>query len=107
MSCTTTGVTDGTPEARARLRVARLVSSGELPGIQYRVVAAGGVRFSVAAGVRDVASQARMEESTLQMAYSTTKIITVVAVMQLVERGQMDLDAPLQRYYASHPYGDG
>jgi CubicO group peptidase (beta-lactamase class C family) len=46
-----------------------------------------------------------MQESTIQMAYSTTKVITAVAVMQLVERGQIELDAPLQRYFAEHPYG--
>jgi D-alanyl-D-alanine carboxypeptidase len=105
-SCTTTGLPDGTAATRARLRVERLISSGEVPGIQYEVVGPGGVLFSAAAGVRDVAAQAPMEESTLQMAYSTTKIITAIAVMQLVEDGRMDLDAPLQRYYAHHPYGD-
>jgi D-alanyl-D-alanine carboxypeptidase len=106
-SCTTTGLPGGTAAARARQTIERLVSSGEVPGIQYEVVAATGVLFSTAAGVRDIASDAPMEASTIQMAYSTTKVVTAIAVMQLVERGRMDLDAPLGRYYAGHPYGDG
>jgi D-alanyl-D-alanine carboxypeptidase len=105
--CAGAGAADGTPAARARLHVARLVSSGELPGLQYQVVGPGGVLFAVAAGVRDVASGAPMDEATLQMAYSTTKVVTAVAVMQLVERGQIGLDAPLSRYFAQHPYGGG
>jgi D-alanyl-D-alanine carboxypeptidase len=102
-----TGRAGESPAARARRHVARLVSSGELPGLQYEVVGPGGVLFSAAAGVRDVASGAPMDEATLQMAYSTTKVITAVAILQLVERGQVALDAPLARYFAQHPYGSG
>jgi D-alanyl-D-alanine carboxypeptidase len=41
------------------------------------------------------------------MAYSTTRIITAIAVLQLIERGQMQLDAPLTTYLQQdHPYGD-
>lgn len=103
--CATTS-DGGTPAERARLHVGWLVSSSDVPGIQYQVVGANGVLFSAAAGVRDVASAAPMDEATIQMAYSTTKVITAIAVMQLVERGRMELDAPLSRYFAEHPYGD-
>jgi CubicO group peptidase (beta-lactamase class C family) len=75
--------------------------------VQYQVVGASGVLFSAAAGVRDVASGAPMEAATLQMAYSTTKIVTAIAVLQLVEHGRMELDAPLQRYFPDQPYGGG
>lgn len=95
----------GAPEAQARRAVERLVASSEVPGLQYEVVSAQKVLFSATAGVRDVASREPMDAATVQMAYSSTKAITAVAVMQLVERGRIDLDAPLTRYYAQHPYG--
>lgn len=95
----------GAPEVQARLVVEQLVSSSEVPGLQYEVVSAQQVLFSAAAGVRDVASREPMDPATVQMAYSSTKAITAVAVMQLVERGKLDLDASLTRYYARHPYG--
>lgn len=92
--------------ARARAHIDRLTSSGELPGIQYRVLGPDGEIFSSAAGARDVATGQAMEHSTLQMAYSTTKAVTAIALMQLVERGRLELDAPLSRYFARHPYGE-
>lgn len=105
--CATTELREADPAARTHARIQRLVSSGEVPGLQYQVVGAGGVLFSEAAGVRDVSSGAPMEAATLQMAYSTTKIVTAIAVLQLVERGRMELDAPLQRYFPDQPYGEG
>lgn len=80
---------------------------GELPGVQYVVVDASGVVVDAALGVRDVLTGLPMERTTLQMAYSTTKAITAVAVMQLVDRGRMQLEDPLSRHYAAHPYGEG
>lgn len=80
---------------------------GELPGVQYVVVDASGAVVDVALGVRDVLTGLPMDRNTLQMAYSTTKAITAVAVMQLVDRGRMQLDDPLSRHYAAHPYGEG
>ncbi len=94
------------PGTQARARLHELTSRAEVPGIQYRVLAPGGVIFAAAAGVRDAATGAPMEETTVQMAYSTTKVITAIAVMQLVERGRLELDAPLGKYFARHPYGD-
>jgi CubicO group peptidase (beta-lactamase class C family) len=105
--CATTDLPEVDPAARTHARLARLVSSGEVPGVQYQVVGASGVLFSEAAGVRDVATGAPMEAATLQMAYSTTKVVTAIAVLQLVEQGRMQLDAPLRRYFPDHPYGEG
>ena len=36
---------------------------------------------------------------TLANVYSTTKGITAIAAHQLVERGELDLDAPVARYW--------
>jgi D-alanyl-D-alanine carboxypeptidase len=91
---------------RARRHIEALTSRGDLPGIQYRVLGPHGVTFALATGVRDVASGQAMDDSTVQLAYSVTKAITAIAVMQLVERGRLDLDGALTRIYAEHPYGD-
>jgi D-alanyl-D-alanine carboxypeptidase len=97
---------DGAPPAeRARVHLRQLVASRELPGIQYRVIGPQGVVFALDAGLRDVGAGQPMLATTLQMAYSTTKVVTAIAVLQLVERGRLALDAPLTRYLADHPYG--
>ena len=105
-SCATPGVPESAdPATRARAHINEL-TSGEVPGIQYRVLAPGEVVFASAAGVRDTDAGQAMEDATLQMAYSTTKIVTAVAVMQLVEHGRLAIDDPLSKYFPDHPYGD-
>jgi CubicO group peptidase (beta-lactamase class C family) len=49
-------------------------------------------------GVADVASGRRISEETVFRIGSLTKTITAVAVMQLCERGLVDLDAPANDY---------
>ncbi|HVU03846.1 MAG TPA: serine hydrolase domain-containing protein [Polyangiaceae bacterium] len=79
----------------------------ELPGVQYVAVSSSRVVVDAAFGVRDVSTGMPMERATLNMAYSTTKVITALAVMQLVDRGRIALDEPLSHHYAAHPYGEG
>ena len=101
-----TTLSAATPDS-VQAHLDRMVQRGEVPGIQYLVVTRDGLLFEAAAGVRDVATGLPMERATLQMAYSTTKAITAVAAMQLVEAGKLELDRPLDAYYPSHPYGSG
>ena len=49
-------------------------------------------------GVADVASGRRVTEDTVFRIGSLTKTITAVAVVQLCERGLVDLDAPANDY---------
>lgn len=42
-------------------------------------------------------------DTTLTRIASISKNLTAVAVMQLVEKGRIDLDAPIQRYYPEFP----
>ncbi len=94
---------DPATAVRARLTA---MSKRDVPGIQYVVVDQRGVVFEAALGTRDVASGQPMQPDTLLMAYSITKAITALSVLQLVDQGKLALDAPLSRYYAAHPYGD-
>lgn len=51
-----------------------------------------------AAGVRDLDSGVAMTEDTVFAIFSTTKAVTGTAVLQLVEEGALDLDAPAADY---------
>ena len=51
-----------------------------------------------AAGQRMLGSDAAMSLDTVFAMFSTTKAITGTAVLQLVEEGRLDLDAPAKRY---------
>ena len=50
-------------------------------------------------GVADVASARPWTEDTLQLVFSTTKGATAVCANLLVQRGELDLDAPVASYW--------
>ena len=50
-------------------------------------------------GYADAAQTRPWAEDTLVMPYSVTKPFAAVCALTLVERGQLDLDAPVQRYW--------
>lgn len=75
------------------------------PGLQYVVVDAEGTLFDWAGGWARIADGIEMTGETTLMAYSMTKTLTAVAVLQLVERGLVDLDAPLDDLLQDTPYG--
>jgi len=94
---------DLTPRVRSTLFA--LAGPSKTPGVQYLVVNAHGVQFDYASGWADIQRQAPMAAGTTMMAYSMSKTITAVAVLQLVEAGRIGLDEPAERYVDAFPYG--
>jgi CubicO group peptidase (beta-lactamase class C family) len=94
------------PVARAHDLLSRAVEAKRFPGGSHLVVDAEGVRHRWQGGVADVSTRAPVDAGTLFMINSTTKVITAVAVMQLVERGKVNLDSPVRKYVPAIPYGD-
>lgn len=73
------------------------------PGVQYVVVDKTSTLFSHAVGLSDVSQAAPLTSAHTMAAFSMTKTLTAVAVLQLFERGLIDLDNRVSRYVA-HPY---
>lgn len=86
-------------------RLDALIRASKTPGIQYVVVKPERIAFEYAGGWADIAARRPMNVATTMMAYSMTKIITAVAVLQLVEAGAVRLDSPADSYLESLPYG--
>jgi D-alanyl-D-alanine carboxypeptidase len=82
-----------------------VVRDSKSPGIQYLVVAADRTLFEYAGGWADIAGRRPLTARTTMMAYSMSKTITAAAVLQLAGAGKVDLDAPIDRYLDSQPYG--
>ena len=62
--------------------------------------------FEHASGWADIRYRIPVDGTTTMMAYSMSKTITAVAVLQLVERGRVGLGEPVERYLGSlQPYG--
>jgi CubicO group peptidase (beta-lactamase class C family) len=67
------------------------------------MVQLGDVRWTEAFGYTDVENAVRAKVNSVYRLASVSKVFTATAVMQLVERGKIELDAPIQRYVREYP----
>jgi CubicO group peptidase (beta-lactamase class C family) len=74
-----------------------------IPALQVVVVVHGQVVMSEAYGVANVEQRIAASRQTLFPINSATKSFTGVAIMQLVEAGKIDLEAPISRYLDGLP----
>ncbi|MFW0793409.1 serine hydrolase domain-containing protein [Gordonia sp. CPCC 205515] len=69
-----------------------------VPGVVAMVTDRGGNIYEGAAGVRRTDGDTPMAVDDVFALFSTTKAFTATAALQLVESGQLDLDAPARDY---------
>ncbi|WP_157641040.1 serine hydrolase domain-containing protein [Longispora albida] len=86
-----------TVEAHLREQASAYCESNHVPGFAAGVYHAG-EQVVVAHGVANVATGAPMREDTGFLFGSVTKVMTTTLVLQQVDRGVLDLDAPVVRY---------
>jgi len=93
------------PQKRAEIEkaVSSFMSANSVPGIGAAVVLDGEPVWSAGFGMSDLEDYAPATSSTLFRLGSISKPITAVAVLQLYERGKLDLDAPVERYCPAFP----
>ena len=74
-----------------------------IPGLSVAVGLDHKLRLSAGYGLADVENFVPAKGMTAYRLGSISKPITAAAVMQLAERGKLDLDAPIQKYCPSFP----
>jgi len=74
--------------------------AGEVPGVVAMVANRDGLLYAGGFGTRRLGADAPMTPDTVAWIASMTKAITTVALLQLVEEGRVDLDAPAATYAA-------
>ena len=74
-----------------------------IPGLQIAVVQGDRLLLSESHGLANVENQQPVERTTLFPINSATKAFTGVAVMQLVQAGRIDLEAPISTYLQDLP----
>lgn len=74
-------------------------------GASVAVVAGGETVVSLWAGWADVARTRPWQEDTLTNVWSTTKAMTSLCAHLLVDRGELDMDAPVARYWPEFAAG--
>ena len=83
--------------------VSAYMASTHVPGLSVAVVENGEYEWGAGFGLADVENNSPASEHTLYRLASISKSLTATAAMQLVERGQLDLDAPVQKYCPAFP----
>lgn len=71
------------------------VRSGDLPGVAAVSATREGIVYRNAFGIASSDPEREMRPDTVAWLGSMTKMIVVIAALQLVERGQLSLDAPI------------
>ncbi len=92
-------------EKRAKIEAAisAAMSQAGIPGLSVAIVTDGKLAWSNGYGLADVENFVPAKASTSYRLASISKTITATAIMQLVERGKLDLDAPVQKYCPAFP----
>lgn len=78
--------------------VPKLQEEASVPGVAVALVEGGQVSWTGAFGVLNARSKGKVTGETVFEAASLSKAVFAYAVLQLVERGVLDLDVPLTTY---------
>lgn len=85
------------PAARIDADMARLMAAAAVPGLALALIEDGQVVYQRAYGLADVAAGKPLQTTTIMYGASLTKAAFAYMVMQLVDEGAIELDAPLPR----------
>ena len=99
-----TAVSDSYAAARANAdRQAKEWIARGIPGLSLTVAVDGKILYSEGFGYADLEGRVPAWPSTKFRIGSISKPLTATALVQLVEAGKLDLDAPVQKYVPSFP----
>src|SRR2546423_781012 len=89
--------------ARIETAISSFMSRQSIPAVSVAVVQDNQIRFQGGYGMADLENFVPAKALTVYRIASVTKSLTAVAALQLVEKGKLDLDAPIQKYVPSFP----
>jgi len=92
-------------EARIAEQLPGLIEKHQVPGAAYAILAGGEV-VDGAAGVLNKATGVEATADSVFQIGSITKLWTATLVMQLVDEGKVDLEAPVRTYLPDFEIGD-
>ena len=93
----------GEKRAQIEKAVSSFMSANTVPGIGVAVVLDAELAWSAGFGMADLENFAPATSSTLFRLGSISKPITATGILQLWERGKLNLDAPVQKYCPAFP----
>lgn len=76
----------------------KMVKGNNPPGVSVAVVEDGKIVYQYATGLADGPKNIPATNDTVYHWWSLTKVVTAVGVLQLAEKGMLDLDTPVTEY---------
>jgi CubicO group peptidase (beta-lactamase class C family) len=76
---------------------------GEIPGLSAAIGIDGKIVWAQAFGFKDLENKVAVNTETQFRIGSVSKIITAAAAARLIDRGLLDIDAPIEKYLPSVP----
>ena len=83
--------------------IAAWMAQHKAPALSIAIVTNNQLSWSKGFGLADVENSVPAKADTAYRLASITKSVTAVAVMQLVEKGKIDLNAPVNKYCPAYP----
>lgn len=93
------------PEKRKQIEsaVSKFMADTHAPGVSIAVVENGEYEWGAGFGFADLENNVPASEHTLYRLGSISKTVTSIGALELVERGKIDLDVPVQKYCPAFP----
>ncbi len=98
-----TNSTDQMKQIESKLQA--LVDRDKTPSVQYLFFDQDSILASFSSGYSKVATQTEVDNETTYSAYSVTKTFTSLAILQLQEKGVLNIEDPVSKYLKDQPYG--
>lgn len=96
-------LTQITVQAQIDEIINREMQERKIPGLQIAAIQKGKIVFSKSYGLANLQDSVRVDSKSIFAINSITKVFTGVAVMQLAEKGLIDLSAPVAQYLDDMP----
>jgi serine beta-lactamase-like protein LACTB len=90
-------------EERLRAALDRFRAEHHVPGLSAAVAVGGELVFAGGSGLADLENEVPARAETVYRLASISKAVTGVLALRLVERGELELEAEVQRYVPSFP----
>ncbi len=80
------------------------IDDNKAPSVQYVIFNEDSIIHKFKAGFADIKNKIKVTENTTYNAYSVTKTFTALAILQLAEQGNIDIEQPIKKYFEEFPY---
>ena len=91
---------------RLQSKIPALMIEGNVPGLSVALIKDSKIAWSRGFGYKNAETQEPVDDNTMFGAASLSKPVFAYAVLKMVEKGQLDLDAPLSKYLPAYIEND-